>query len=160
MEASKELEDSISTTEVQVAAIKWKKGLDKTETQIAKLEAHVDELGYEAAVYFSHLQRQTARIENGKIREKEKLKNEKMRGAWRLSMEEATKDLRSLRRNIREAEDLYTTMLNASARGVFSGNADRLTDLTQLNSALLVQLNDLINTGNKILGGSPEVVSR
>ena len=156
MKASKGLKDTASTTEVQSAAIKWKKGWDKAETQISKLEAHVDELGYKAAAYFNHLDRQTARIENEEIRNEEKLKNEKMRSAWRASMGEATQDLRLLQKNAQEGKDLYTTMLNASARGAFSGNVDRLADLTKSNSAVLVGLNDLVKTGNKILGGPQE----
>ncbi|PEN05791.1 hypothetical protein CRI93_11860 [Longimonas halophila] len=150
------LENAPSTEAVREATRAWREDWDAVREEVDLLATRYAEVAARTVGYFHHLDAQTANISNADLRAEEQERNDEIHESWRSTASEATHALRTLRANLKNGDDLYVTMLNASLRSGFDTHVERLRALGEETHAALESLESITSEGEALVGSLDE----
>jgi len=145
------LSNEPAADDLRAATRAWRTDWNAARTEVRALDRAYSDVEAAAVRYFHHLERQTSRISNDSLRSAERSKNERLEMQWQNATVRASGHLTALRHRLRQGNDLYVTMLNASLRSDFGENVDTLQQIDARTTTLLEELRELSKSGQRLV---------
>lgn len=146
------LDKNADPAEVRTATSAWRTNWAEVYQQIDQLDHMYTEVEAMSVRYFSQLNRQTATISDSQLRKAETNRNAELRQEWSRKSSLAAANFTELRSLVKEGNDFYVTLLNASIRPGSDRNLDKLKTISSRGSSLLNDLYEYTTTGRKLVG--------